>query len=50
MTKLQIVQGGSKISLITLDWFLTNYCNKYNIIIDSNKDSKYNKLIVHFRL
>jgi hypothetical protein len=42
-TLLPIVQGCSKISLRILDWFVTNYCKKHNIIIH-NEDKK---VIVH---
>lgn len=42
-TLLPIVQGCSKISLRVLDWFVTNYCKKYNIIINDNGK----KVIVH---
>ena len=42
-TLLPIVQGCSKISLRILDWFVTNYCKKNNIIIH-NEDKK---VIVH---
>ena len=42
-TLLPIVQGCSKISLRILDWFVTNYCKKHNIIIQ-NEDKK---IIVH---
>lgn len=33
---LPIVQGKSKVSLRLLDWFVTNYCKKYNITISKN--------------
>ena len=41
---LPIVQGTSKISLRVLDWFVTNYCKKNNIIL-TNKFG--NNIIVH---
>jgi hypothetical protein len=41
---LPIVQGPSKISLRVLDWFVTNYCKKNNIIL-TNKSG--NNIIVH---
>lgn len=41
---LPIVQGTSKISLRVLDWFVTNYCKKNNIIL-TNKSG--NNIIVH---
>ena len=46
-TLLPIVQGCSKISLRVLDWFVTNYCKKHNIVITSDNTSKANKMIVH---
>jgi len=42
-TLLPIVQGCSKISLRILDWFVTNYCKKHNIIIQNEEK----KIIVH---
>jgi hypothetical protein len=44
---LPIVQGSSKISLRILDWFVTNYCKKNNVVIDSLKDKTAKKMIVH---
>jgi hypothetical protein len=44
---LPIVQGSSKISLRILDWFVTNYCKKNNVVIDSLKDKTSKKIIVH---
>ena len=44
---LPIVQGSSKISLRILDWFVTNYCKKYNVVIDSPRDQTIKKMIVH---
>lgn len=44
---LPIVQGSSKISLRILDWFVTNYCKKNNVVIDSLKDKMSKKMIVH---
>jgi hypothetical protein len=41
---LPIVQGISKISLRVLDWFVTNYCKKYNIILVNQNNSN---IIVH---
>ena len=41
---LPIVQGISKISLRVLDWFVTNYCKKYNIILINQNNSN---IIVH---
>ena len=41
---LPIVQGVSKISLRVLDWFVTNYCKKNNIILTNKMDSN---IIVH---
>jgi len=41
---LPIVQGVSKISLRVLDWFVTNYCKKYNIILINQNNSN---IIVH---
>ena len=41
---LPIVQGTSKISLRVLDWFVTNYCKKNNIIL-TNKNGT--NIIVH---
>ena len=41
---LPIVQGTSKISLRVLDWFVTNYCKKNNIILTNKSDSN---IIVH---
>jgi hypothetical protein len=44
---LPIVQGSSKISLRILDWFVTNYCKKNNVVIDSIKEMGSKKMIVH---
>ena len=41
---LPIVQGTSKVSLRVLDWFVTNYCKKNNIIL-TNKNGT--NIIVH---
>lgn len=41
---LPIVQGTSKISLRVLDWFVTNYCKKNNIILTNKSGSN---IIVH---
>ena len=41
---LPIVQGVSKISLRVLDWFVTNYCKKNNIILTNKLGSN---IIVH---
>lgn len=41
---LPIVQGTSKISLRVLDWFVTNYCKKNNIILTNKMGSN---IIVH---
>ena len=41
---LPIVQGTSKISLRVLDWFVTNYCKKNNIILTNKLE---NNIIVH---
>lgn len=41
---LPIVQGISKISLRVLDWFVTNYCKKNNIILTNKMGSN---IIVH---
>jgi len=41
---LPIVQGTSKVSLRVLDWFVTNYCKKNNIIL-TNKNGM--NIIVH---
>lgn len=41
---LPIVQGISKISLRVLDWFVTNYCKKYNIILVNQNNTN---IIVH---
>jgi hypothetical protein len=41
---LPIVQGTSKISLRVLDWFVTNYCKKNNIILTNKSGTN---LIVH---
>ena len=41
---LPIVQGSSKISLRILDWFVTNYCKKNNVVIDSLKDKMSKKM------
>ena len=30
-----------------LDWFVTNYCKKYNVVIDSPRDQTIKKMIVH---
>jgi len=37
---IDIITGKSNISLRIIDWFITNYCNKYNIIL-SNKNISY---------
>jgi hypothetical protein len=34
---LPITQGNSTLSLRVLDWFVTNYCKTYNIILDDKK-------------
>ncbi len=39
---LPITQGHSKLSLRVLDWFVTNYCKTYNIILNGNKKTNYN--------
>jgi hypothetical protein len=44
---IPIVNGVSKISLRVLDWFVTNFCKKHNIVIHYQRDSKSQKLIVH---
>ena len=41
---LPIVQGTSKISLRVLDWFVTNYCKKNNIILTNKSGTN---IIVH---
>ncbi len=41
---LPIVQGTSKISLRILDWFVTNYCKKNNIILTNKTGTN---IIVH---
>ncbi len=41
---LPIVQGTSKISLRILDWFVTNYCKKNNIILTNKSGTN---IIVH---
>jgi hypothetical protein len=41
---LPIVQGTSKISLRVLDWFVTNFCKKNNIILTNKMGSN---IIVH---
>lgn len=46
-TLLPIVQGCSNISLRVLDWFVTNYCKKHNIVINTGTQSKPVKMIVH---
>lgn len=44
---LPIVNGSSKISLRLIDWFVTNYSKKNNIMIDTNINEKQQKKIVH---
>jgi hypothetical protein len=44
---IPIVNGVSKISLRVLDWFVTNFCKKHNIVIHYQRDGKSQKLIVH---
>ena len=44
---IPIVNGLSKISLRVLDWFVTNFCKKHNIVIHYQRDGKAQKLIVH---
>lgn len=46
-TLLPIVQGCSNISLRVLDWFVTNYCKKHNIVINTGTVTKPIKMIVH---
>ena len=46
-TLLPIVQGCSNISLRVLDWFVTNYCKKHNIVINAGTSEKPVKVIVH---
>jgi len=41
---LPIVQGTSKVSLRVLDWFVTNYCKKNNIILTNKSGTN---IIVH---
>jgi hypothetical protein len=36
---LPITQGHSKLSLRVLDWFVTNYCKTYNIILNDKKNN-----------
>lgn len=37
---LSIVNGSSRISLRLIDWFVTNYSKKYNIIITQKRDDR----------
>ena len=46
-TLLPIVHGCSNISLRVLDWFVTNYCKKHNIVINAGTTAKPAKIIVH---
>ena len=39
---LDIITGQSNISLRIIDWFITNYCNKYNVILSNNEHNYYN--------
>lgn len=44
---LPIFTGESKISLRILDWFVTNYSKKYNIIF--KKDKAYNNIYLNYK-
>ena len=44
---LPIVNGSSKISLRLIDWFVTNYSKKNNVMVDTNINDKPQKKIVH---
>jgi len=45
---LPIINGKSNISLRILDWFVTNYAKKNNIVYDVlNNKNELNKFIVH---
>lgn len=44
---LPIVNGSSKISLRLIDWFVTNYSKKNNVMVDTNINNKPQKKIVH---
>jgi len=45
---LPIVQGKSPISLRILDWFVTNYCKKRNIVLDvTNEAGETRRLMIY---
>ena len=44
---LPIITGVSKLSLRTLDWFVTNYAKKYEISYEINKNNKQLQFVVH---
>lgn len=40
---IPIINGKSRISLRLIDWFVTNYCKKYNTIISKHNDKDNNE-------
>jgi len=44
---LDIINGTSNISLRLIDWFVTNYCKRKNIIYDIEQNDMKTKFIVH---
>merc|ERR1712166_1726526 len=44
----EVLFGNSKISLIVLDWFVTNYSKKHNIVYNiDNKNNELQKFMVY---
>lgn len=43
-----ILNKNSKISLRLIDWFVTNYCKKFNVVYQLKKNNKMEFFNVHF--
>jgi hypothetical protein len=46
---LKIVKGTSPLSLRLIDWFVTNYSKKYNVVINKEKKGEFINVYIHYR-
>jgi len=46
---LRIVKGTSPLSLRLIDWFVTNYSKKYNVVINKEKKGEFINVYMHYR-
>lgn len=46
---LKIVKGTSPLSLRLIDWFVTNYSKKHNVVINKEKKGEFINVYIHYR-